>query len=303
MLNILRRTFSKPRKQEASSISAPARIKNTSTGLAFGFQYDLVASVLSDVGCQREINEDFGRYFRYFDSPHNVKKGSLLLVADGVGGNSAGEVASRTAVEVISRVYYDHAGDSQASLVEGFRAANDQIYQAAAENRDLKGMGTTCTALVINEGRAFAAHVGDSRLYLVRNGEIYLMTEDQSVVREMVKFGIISREEARHHPNKNIIITALGGSAEIETSRWDAPLPIHEGDIFVVCSDGLYDLVEDKEIKEAVVTGTPQSACASLISLAKERGGHDNITVGILSVVSPRAVEAGQSQPTREVER
>ena len=301
MLNLLRRTFFKPRNHSGVSEAARAKIKNTSTGLAFRFQYELVASVVSDVGCQRETNEDLGRFFSRFDSEGAPRKGSLLLVADGVGGNSAGEIASRTAVDVISRVYYDHAGDAQTALLDGFAAANDEIYRAAYQNKELTGMGTTCTALAINEGSALAAHVGDSRLYLVRDGEIYLMTEDHSVVREMVKVGILSREDARHHPNKNIIISALGSAPEIETSRWEAPLPIHEGDSFVVCSDGLYDLVEDKEINEAVRDSFPQDACSRLVALAKERGGYDNITVGIVNVVSSRKADSAAVQPTREV--
>lgn len=269
-------------------------------------KYELAASVLTDVGCQREVNEDCGRYVHPGET-RLAEKGVLLLVADGVGGNAAGEVASRTAADVISRVYYDHEGDMQSSLVAAFREANREIQQAAQEQPALAGMGTTCSALAVKDGAAISANVGDSRLYLVRDNEIYLMTEDDSVVGNMVKHGLITREQARVHPDKNVIINALGGAAEISVATWDAPLPIRLGDRFVVCSDGLSDLVEDKEIKNFVANPAPlDAACHHLVALAKERGGHDNITVGILGVL-PAEKEAARppvdTRVTRELER
>jgi protein phosphatase len=264
--------------------------------------YEVAASVVSDVGCQRETNEDCGRYISPTDSDAAINKGVLMLVADGVGGNSAGEVASRTAADVISRVYYEHASDMQSALIEAFREANRAIHQAAATSEELRGMGTTCSALALNNGTAISANVGDSRLYLIRDEEIYLMTEDHSVVGELVKHGLISREEARRHPDKNVIVSALGGATEVSVATWDAPLPIRLGDNFVVCSDGLSDLVEDKEIKETVIAAPPDTACQNLVALAKERGGHDNITVGILGV-KPAGMDVGREmRVTRDLE-
>lgn len=267
----------------ATQASRPVR---QTAGYALGPEtYEVSASVLSDVGCRRDTNEDCGRYVGPEDPRATREKGALLLVADGVGGNRAGEVASRLAADTIGRVFYAHEGDAQASLVRAFREANRQIQRAASSDRRLRGMGTTCSALAVGGGRAVSANVGDSRLYLVRGGEIYLMTEDDSVVGSMVKHGLITRQQARQHPDKNVIVSALGAAPEVSIATWGAPLPVRAGDYFVVCSDGLYDLVSDAEMREAVTSAEePGAACRTLVALARERGGHDNITVGVLGV-------------------
>jgi protein phosphatase len=248
--------------------------------------YRITASLVSDAGCNRASNEDCGLFIQPADPHVLLKKGSLFVVADGMGGHSAGEVASQMAVELISRIYYESRGDPISSLKRAFREANRQIYRAARKDPSLKGMGTTCTALVLQDGSAILAHIGDSRLYLIRNGEIYLMSEDHSAIMQMVRLGLISPEEARHHPSKNIILRALGNSPKAEISLWEEPLPVRAGDTFLLCSDGLYDLVEDEEIKQIALGADPRSACEQLVALAKERGGHDNITVCIASLES-----------------
>lgn len=265
-------------------------------------KFDVVASMLSDVGCVRELNEDSGTYIQPDDPEVLSSKGLLILVADGMGGHSAGEVASRMAVEVITRTYYEDGGDPQSALKKAFREANRAIHKTAENDESKTGMGTTCTALVLQNGTAISAHVGDSRLYLVREGAIYLMTEDHSAVMEMVKAGLITLEQARHHPDKNVILRAMGSHPEVEVTTWQEPFPVRARDCFLLCSDGLYDLVEDEEIKSVVESSEPRSACERLIALAKERGGHDNISVGIVSLLPE-----GESQPkpvpqTREVE-
>jgi serine/threonine protein phosphatase PrpC len=264
--------------------------------------YEIVVSLLSDVGCVREINEDSGRYTRPDELQSQDGKGLLVLVADGMGGHSAGEVASQMAVEVINRAFYDSKKQAREALEAAFHLANTAINQHASTNPSLDGMGTTCTALVLQDGSALAAHVGDSRLYLIRNSQIYLMTEDHSAVMEMVKNGLISLEEARHHPDKNVILRALGSHPEVEVTIWETPLPVRAGDRFLLCSDGLYDLVEDDEIKQVSTASVPHAACENLISLAKQRGGHDNITVAIVSL-DPSTAQADRPTPeTRQVE-
>ncbi len=260
-------------------------------------KYEVAASLLSDVGCVREVNEDCIRFVQPGDPEVAAKKGLLVLVADGMGGHSGGEVASNKATDVISRVYYEESGEPQSALKKAFNRASREIFEMSQKDEALKGMGTTCTALVLKNGTALAAHVGDSRLYLVRNGQIYLMTEDHSEVMEMVKRGLISLEEARHHPDKNVILRAIGSHPEVEVSTWEEPFPVREGDRFLLCSDGLYDLVEDGEIKEELEKSEPQVACESLVALAKERGGHDNISVGIVSLMP---VAEAQDRPVRE---
>lgn len=253
--------------------------------LAASPYFEVIASIQTDVGCVREINEDNGRHFKPNDPEVLTGKGSLTIVADGMGGHASGEVASEMAVELISRLYYGDEREPALALRHAVGEANRLIYAASSKDERLRGMGTTCTALVLHNGSAYAAHVGDSRLYMIRRGEIYLMTEDHSAVMEMVKLGVITREEARHHADKNVILRALGTAPEVEVSVWGAPLPVREGDQFLLCSDGLYDLVEDAEIKQIVLGAPdPHGACEQLIALAKERGGHDNVTVGIIEI-------------------
>ncbi|MEW6127914.1 MAG: Stp1/IreP family PP2C-type Ser/Thr phosphatase [Acidobacteriota bacterium] len=264
--------------------------------------YDVVASFLSDVGCHRAINEDNGRYIKPNDPEMLAKKGMLFLVADGMGGHSGGEVASRLAIEVVSRFYYEKNADAQSALENAILEANSAIYLEAARDPNLLGMGTTCTALVLQNGSAISAHIGDSRLYLIRDGEIYLMTEDHSAVMQMVRRGVLSVSQARQHPEKNVILRALGSHPIVEVATWTHPLPVRVGDKFLLCSDGLYDLVEDGEMKTAIIENSPYSACEVLIDLAKSRGGYDNITVGVVSLMARENGESREVKPTRETE-
>ncbi len=265
-------------------------------------RFDVVVSMSSDVGCVRELNEDSGTYIQPDDPELLRSKGLLIVVADGMGGHSAGEVASRLAVDVVTRAYYEDGGDARSALEKAFHEANREIHKAAENDASKNGMGTTCTALVLQNGTAISAHVGDSRLYLVREGSIYLMTEDHSAVMEMVKAGLITLEQARHHPEKNVILRAMGSHPELEVTTWQEPFPVKAGDRFLLCSDGLYDLVEDEEIKRIVMLSAPQTACESLIALAKERGGHDNITVGVVSLKPEGEADPRPVPETRQSE-
>lgn len=288
-------------KRNKSSKKEKGSVKET-VPLAQSGKFDVVASILSDVGCVRDLNEDSGAYIQPDNPELRTRKGSLILVADGMGGHSAGEVASRLAVEIITRAYYEEGNDPQSALKTAFLEANREINKAAGKDESKTGMGTTCTALVLQNGTAISAHVGDSRLYLVREQAIYLMTEDHSAVMEMVKAGLITTEQARHHPDKNVILRAMGSHPDVEVACWGAPFPVRGGDKFIVCSDGLYDLVEDAEIKETVAARDPLSACQTLIGLARERGGFDNITVGVIAVESAKGEAPRRVKETRESE-
>jgi protein phosphatase len=246
------------------------------------FAYNIIAAVRSDAGCHRQVNEDHCLY----RPPNGDGRGALAIVADGMGGHAAGEVASRMAVEIINRVYYANGAGAATALEKAFREANRMIHRAARSDARLSGMGTTCTALALRDGAAFCAHVGDSRLYLARGGEIYLMSEDHSAVMELVRRGLMSREVARNHADRNIILRALGTRPEADVTIWQEPFPVRSGDCFVLCSDGLSDQVADEEIKRIVMSSDLDAACEQLIALAKERGGHDNITVGVLKVAA-----------------
>jgi protein phosphatase len=239
---------------------------------------------LSDVGCVREVNEDNIRVIRPTEPSELARRGILVVVADGMGGHNAGEIASRLAVEVVVQRYADDTNNPGRSLARAIEHANRVIVEASAKDSRYKGMGTTCTALLLRGGLAYCAHVGDSRLYLVRSNDIFLMTEDHSAVMDLVRQGTITQDEARHHPEKNVIIRALGGRPEVEVASWEKPLSVRPGDTFLLCSDGLYDLVEDDELRDALRGALPQLACERLVELARQRGGPDNITVGIVAM-------------------
>jgi len=258
----------------------------------------VIAAIRTDAGCHRERNEDSAVFIRPGDAALLSSKGVLAIVADGVGGHSAGETASRIAVAIVGRRYFETTAEWRTALVESIRDANAAILAHSRENHSLADMGTTCTALAIREGFAWCGHVGDSRLYLVRDGQIYAMTENHSAVMEKVRAGLLSIEEARRHEDRNIIVRSLGSRADVAVDAWKEPLPVLQDDRFVLCSDGLYDIVEDSEIKALVANADPFDAAQRLIALARDRGAPDNVTAVILAV-SGRSEEA-PVKPTRE---
>ena len=266
--------------------------------------FEVVASVQTDKGCVREINEDSGRMVRPADPALLAERGTLVVVADGMGGHSAGEVASQMAADIVSRVYYETRAEPSAALKRAVEEANRRIHEAAAEDSAKHGMGTTCTALALCGGRAYAAHVGDSRLYMLRAGKLYQLSEDHSAVNEMVKLGIITKEQARTHEDKNVILRALGTTPDVEVSVLE-PFAVREGDRYLLCSDGLHDLVLENEIASILSESEDIHAAGErLIALAKERGGHDNITAGIIAIMpeGTAAAEAQNAPTTRELE-
>lgn len=262
------------------------------TAPAFTPQFEAHATLLSDVGCVRELNEDSVRFARP-SLPSDANKGVLLVLADGMGGHAAGEVASQKTVEEVPSHYFASDKAPDVALREAVEATNAAIFRAAQADSALRGMGTTCTCLLVRDDLAWCAHVGDSRLYLVRGGAIYQMSEDHSAVGEMVKRGLIRPEEARGHPQGNVILRALGTQPRVEVALWEEPFPLRAGDLWVGCSDGLSDLVEDGEILRTVTQQEAQAAGQSLIELAKSRGGHDNISVALVEI---RAVGAGETK-------
>jgi len=262
--------------------------------------WELGASMLSDVGCHRPINEDSGCIVRPADAAVLSARGVLAIVADGMGGHSAGEVASAMADDVIRRSYYAEPGGPYDALRSALQTANATVFQRASEDPALNGMGTTCVALALCGDEACVASVGDSRLYLVRGERIYQMTMDDSAVSDMVARGVISRDEARHHQDRNVILRALGTHESVEISTWQEPFPVREGDIFILCSDGLTDLVSDQEILETAESLHEADACRALVDKARLRGGFDNITVAILRLAQVPAPRP-ETPPTRSV--
>jgi serine/threonine protein phosphatase PrpC len=240
-------------------------------------------SVQSDIGCLRQNNEDSFGYWEPEDDRQFLRKGRLAVVADGMGGYEGGQEASRLAVETLVAVYRDFSGDDpQAALVEALQAAHEQIRQYSFAHPELRGMGTTCTAAAIVQDALYYVHVGDTRLYLIRDGQITRVTRDHSYVGRLVESGMISQEEAETHPQRNILTAALGTNPDLIMDSPGQPEPLRPEDVLLICSDGLWGLVRDSEILDAVENKTAEQAGRKLIELARERGGPDNITVEIL---------------------
>ncbi len=232
----------------------------------------LRAAARSDLGLRRPANEDAWAI---------AEDLGLYLVADGMGGHTAGQLASRLAVEGAVRALRTLEG-AAASLTEKLRysvaAANREIHDTAQARPQLAGMGTTLVALLVGSERVALAHVGDSRAYLIRAGRIRQLTDDHSLVGELVRRREISQTAARGHPHRHVLTRALGVRRSVEPDL--AELTPRTGDTFVLCSDGLTGHVRDEEIGEAVSRDAdPGAACAALIALANARGGEDNTTV------------------------
>jgi PPM family protein phosphatase len=246
-------------------------------------------AMLSDVGCQRENNEDRSFYWEPDDDEQFQRKGRLGIVADGMGGYEGGQEASRIAVEAIANVYAEAGnGEPRSWLLQGFEAAHQRIQQEAEKNPILHGMGTTCTAVVVHSNSLYYAHVGDSRLYLVRNSSIRRLTHDHSYVSRLVENGVIRAEEAEAHPQRHILTAALGAGHSITPECPETPLPLEAADVLVLCTDGLWSQVQEPEVHQLVTKHDPQGACSQLVEIARERGGPDNITVQILRLASAK---------------
>jgi protein phosphatase len=226
----------------------------------------------TDVGLRRRGNED-----RFAVEPRL----GLCLVADGMGGHSAGQVASALAADAVVASLRELAGGAESvaeQLRRAIEEANRAIYAAARDTDAYHGMGTTLVALLVSGGRAAIAHVGDSRAYRMRGGRIRQLTDDHSVVGELLRRHEISADDAREHPQRHVLTRALGVRGSVEPDL--AELTLAPGDLFVLCSDGLTNHVEDDEIAKLASASTDLDAvCTALVGLAKRRGGEDNITI------------------------
>ncbi|MDQ4077958.1 MAG: Stp1/IreP family PP2C-type Ser/Thr phosphatase [Chloroflexota bacterium] len=238
----------------------------------------------TDTGLVRALNEDSVRIVRPEDKTLQETRGDLLVVADGMGGHQSGEVASEQTVETISERYYKLPGSPAAALVEAIQEANDEVFRRArAEDRP--GMGTTVVAAARVADKLYIAHVGDSRLYLIRDRQIRPLTEDHSLVAEQVAAGLLTPEQAEHHPHRNVISRAVGTSPELEVELSAiSPLQLEQGDIILLCSDGLTEHVKPPRILQLVQNRTPEKATQALVDAANSAGGTDNISVIVARV-------------------
>lgn len=222
-------------------------------------------------GKVRPINED-----RYLVPEEGD---SIVLVADGMGGHKAGEVASETAAQTIRACAVKMHGReiSIKTALKWVRQANQIIYRMANEKPECMGMGTTMTFLYFMDKHALLAHVGDSRCYRIRDGHIMQLTKDHSLVAELVRIGEITPEQARNHPYRNIITRALGTDDYVAVDAQD--IPVEENDVYLLCSDGLSNYLEEDELLHAVQNQPSDALCDHLVQIALDRGGRDNITV------------------------
>lgn len=241
---------------------------------------------LTDIGCERENNED---YFCYSEPPTESefrRKGRVAVIADGMGGEQGGEIASRLAVNAVQQAFLMlPPSDPLELLIEGFRAAHDAIQQCVRERPELRGMGTTCTAVAIADGHAHFAHVGDSRLYLIRDSTIALLTHDHTAVNRLIDEGVITPAEAASHPQRHMLTAALGAAREVSADVSRNPIPLRPGDLLLLCTDGLWGQMSDQELLSVVQNRKSiTDACKDLARIAKQRGGPDNITIQILRI-------------------
>jgi PPM family protein phosphatase len=240
---------------------------------------------LTDVGCERSQNEDNYCYAEPENDDEMQRRGRLAVVADGMGGQEGGQIASTIAVDTVRDVFLNGPADDPAAALEtAYESAHKAIQEYAREHPELAGMGTTCTAAVLKNGYVTYGHVGDSRLYLLRQGIIIQLTRDQSYVQQMVDTGVITAEQAKTHPSKNILTSALGSDSAVKADFAEAPMPLLAGDMLLLCTDGLHGLVDDEEMLAATTENSPRDACRKLVDLAKQRGGHDNITIQVIRI-------------------
>jgi protein phosphatase len=261
--------------------------------------------MLTDVGRVRSTNEDTVAFVAPAEGTPDEKVGFLALVADGMGGHAAGEVASALAADVVRRVVYSSAEAPPWALRTAFESANRAILDYAAANPGARGMGTTCTAILIHGGLLWLAHVGDSRAYLLRDSELLQLSDDQTLHARLIRDGVMTPEQAQNSPGGNFILQALGARDKLEPTIFETGRELRLGDTVLLCSDGLHNLVTDADILEIVRANNPQEACRELIEKALAAGGVDNVSVGVFRIVEPALARNGDhaaSKPIRIVD-
>ena len=234
---------------------------------------------VTDIGKCRKINED--NYYAMTEG-----KFPYAIVADGMGGHTAGEIASMMVVDVIKNHLMNKLDESMDYVEAGevirraFISANSIIYKYAEEHYKIMGMGTTAALAMIYGDRLITAHVGDSRIYSINGGEIKQITKDHSYVQELVSMGKLTEQEAKHHPKKNFITRAIGAE---DTVKVDVNIHHYNGEMILLCSDGLTNFVDDEDIGKTMKgSGTLQEKVQKLVDMANTAGGKDNITIVVL---------------------
>jgi serine/threonine protein phosphatase PrpC len=275
-----------PHPQMAPGVSPESSAAEPELTLAVGLE--------TDAGSVRELNEDYVYYVVPVEAAQK-QKGALFLVADGMGGHQAGEIASRWAVErVVYEYYADQDSDPGDRLVRALKTANQVLYDHAQADPTKVGMGTTMVAAVVLGLRVYVVNVGDSRAYLINQQGIGRITEDHSWVEEQVQAGFLTREQAEKHPQRNLITRALGVKPSVDVDLFKGE--IRSGDMLLLCSDGLSGSLSEQQMAAIAQAELPPKAAARLITLAKEQKAEDNLSVLII-----RATAAAQPQVADEI--
>lgn len=233
---------------------------------------------LCDIGCVRQNNEDRLGIFALSGG------GALMMVADGMGGHAAGEVAAQITLDTVAELAAARMTIAvPAALGQALELANQRICRESDSNPAQRGMGTTATVLAMIDQRAWFAHIGDSRLYRLRDCRLQQLSEDHSLVAEMVRGGLLSPQDAVDHPCRNVIVRALGIEADMHPQLCELALDVLAEDVFLLCSDGLHDQLTPGELAD-LLEAPPHIACQALVNLARERGGADNISAVVCRV-------------------
>ncbi|HJT17809.1 MAG TPA: Stp1/IreP family PP2C-type Ser/Thr phosphatase [Thermoanaerobaculia bacterium] len=252
------------------------------------------------MGKVRSENQDFGALTNPQEEAKSQAGGRLLIVADGMGGHRGGATASRLAADTVKTEYLgSETGDPAIALHEALAMANAKIFAESQTNPDLRGMGTTTSALVVRGAQGWFAHVGDSRIYLIRGERIQQLTDDHSLVASMVREGLLTIQEAETHPRRNVLQRSVGVGEDVEIDI-RGPFEVQEGDTFILCSDGLHGVVKEDEIGRIAQLPLEQAA-NEFVKLALDRGAPDNVTVIVARVV--RADSIGEDTLTDDTER
>ncbi|HEX7707166.1 MAG TPA: Stp1/IreP family PP2C-type Ser/Thr phosphatase [Thermoanaerobaculia bacterium] len=241
------------------------------------------AVLRTDVGLVRSENQDFGACTTPLEERRSRPGGRLLIVADGMGGHRGGATASKLATETVkSKFLGSDAPDIGSALRESLLSANNRIFSEAQSNPELRGMGTTTSVLAVHQGKGWIGHVGDSRIYLIREGGIRQLTDDHSLVATMMREGLLTPEEAESHPRRNVLQRSMGVAEDVEIDVL-GPIDLQVGDMFILCSDGLHGLVKEKELNE-LSGGDLEAVADELLQRALSRGAPDNVTLIVARV-------------------
>jgi serine/threonine protein phosphatase PrpC len=257
--------------------TSPTRIDSPTSQPHSGTAFEV--AMLSDVGNNRQNNEDCCGH--WYDEGGDI---ILFAVADGIGGYAGGEVASAMAIEVTLAAYRESppSWGPAKRLLRAVQRANIEIHNRALTIPELRRMGTTLTAVVVSDGVLHAAHVGDCRLYLIRQGRISQITKDHTAVQERVRMGLMTAAQARHHPERSGLTRSVGHELIASVDR--ITLGLEQHDRLILCSDGLHGVLEDRELEHAVRGLEADAACRRLIEMANQRGTADNLTVAVFTM-------------------